>query len=380
MPGLIDLHVHLEVDGAAPWHRHLLQPLDNGRAFLYAGVTSVLSAKGGPGLELLQNAQAKGHPPVPHVYSAGPSLTAPGSHPIPLLRDTVPWPARGLAVRMQPVASTAAEARAEVRRVAATESPPFYKVYFDSFPAGSPHMQRWVMQAAVQEASALGMRPVVHAGTAQDAVDAAEAGAALLMHAPFGSRLTPRQVERIAATRIAFMPTLRAFSWPVELMQGQITDFERASVAPALIAAFDAVPPGQDRDGIGLWMQDFGSTTATLRANAALLIQAGVPMLVGTDCGVSGVFPGAGLHAELRALVAIGLRAAEVLQAATARNASFLDPAGGFGHVAPGQRADLLLVQGDPTQDIAAVDHILGVWLEGVELHRIGLEGPEPTP
>ena len=375
MPGLIDLHVHLEVDGAAPWHSHLPQPLDNGRAYLFAGVTTVLSAKGGPGQQSLERARAKGVPTVPHVYSSGPSLTGDGSHPIPLLRDTVPWPAKGLAVRMQPAASSAEEARAEVRRVAQTEAPPFFKIYFDSFPQGSPHMEPWVMQAAAQEAIAQGMRPVVHAGTAQDAVDAAEAGAALLMHAPFGSLLTPRQVERIAATDVAFLPTLRAFAWPIEQTRGEISDFERDTVAPAILEAFTQMPDGYaERDGMGQWMQSFGAVTDTLWANTELLIDAGVPMLVGTDSGVSGVFPGSGLHAELAALVYMGVSPIEVLQASTARSAAFLDPTGSFGRVAPGQRADLLLVQGDPSVDIEAVDAIRGVWIDGVELERIGLD------
>ncbi len=376
LPGLIDLHIHPEVDGSAPWHMHLPQPLDHGRAYLHAGVTTVLSAKGGPGQRTFERAAERGSPPVPHLYSSGPSLTGVGSHPVPLLQDTVPWPAKGIAVRLQPTAGSAAEARAEVQRVAATEAPPFFKIYFDSFPMGSPHMEPWVMRAAVHEAIAQGMRPVVHAGTAQDAVDAAEAGAELLMHAPFGSLLTERQAERIAATEVAFLPTLRAFSWPVELMQGEVTDFERHGVAQEIRAAFDAVPEGYAQTtGMGQWMQDFGTITETLRANAATLSQAGVPLLVGTDCGVSGVFPGAGLHAELDALVDMGLSPTEVLHAATAANADFLDPERSFGRIAPGQRADLLLVQGDPTEDLAAVHAIRGVWLEGVELRRIGVDG-----
>jgi len=382
LPGLIDLHVHLEVDGAAPWHTHLPQPIDHGRAYLHAGVTTVLSAKGGPGQQSLEHSRARGGTPLPHIYSSGPSLTGAGSHPIPLLRDTVPWPATAIAVRLQPAASTADEARAVVRDVAAGESPPFFKIYFDSFPEGSPHMEPWVMQAAVQEAIDNGMRPVVHAGTAQDAVEAAEAGAELLMHAPFGSLLTPRQAERIAATDAAFLPTLRAFSWPVELMEGELSDFERHSVAPAILAAFETMPADYPQtSGMGQWMQDFGAITDTLRANAATLIDAGVPLLVGTDCGVSGVFPGSGLHAELDALVDMGLEPTAVLHAATAANADFLEPqARSFGRVAPGQRADLLLVQGDPTQDIQAIHAIAGVWLDGVELQRIGIDGRPEAP
>jgi imidazolonepropionase-like amidohydrolase len=107
-------------------------------------------------------------------------------------------------------------------------------------------------------------------------------------------------------------------------------------------------------------------------ANIRKLAAAGLPFFAGTDSGVPGVFPGASMHAELAGLVAAGFSPAEVLKSATSRPAAFLDPSGSFGRVAPGQRADLLLVRGDPTADIRALDSIEGVYLEGVRLERTG--------
>ena len=86
------------------------------------------------------------------------------------------------------------------------------------------------------------------------------------------------------------------------------------------------------------------------------------------------------MHAELRALVHMGVEPIEALRSSTGRSADFLEPNGSFGRVAPGQRADLLLVQGDPSVDIEAVDEIRGVWIDGVELERIGLDGQVATP
>jgi imidazolonepropionase-like amidohydrolase len=75
---------------------------------------------------------------------------------------------------------------------------------------------------------------------------------------------------------------------------------------------------------------------------------------------------------EIEALVGLGIPAEEVLAAATSRATAFLDPSGCFGRVAPGQRADLLLVRGDPTTDITALGDIEAVWLEGVRIARHG--------
>ena len=61
----------------------------------------------------------------------------------------------------------------------------------------------------------------------------------------------------------------------------------------------------------------------------------------------------------------------EALRAATHDNAHFLaGEQADFGDVAPGQRADLVVVDGDPTADIAATQRITHVWLDGVELLR----------
>ena len=81
-------------------------------------------------------------------------------------------------------------------------------------------------------------------------------------------------------------------------------------------------------------------------------------MFVGSDSGVHGVFPGASLHQEIRLLVELGMPPLVALRAATSTPAAFLDPAASFGHVGPGQRADLLLIRGDPSEDIQALQAI----------------------
>ena len=93
-------------------------------------------------------------------------------------------------------------------------------------------------------------------------------------------------------------------------------------------------------------------------------------LLVGTDSGVHGVFPGASLHSELRTLVRLGMEPLAALRAATSRPADFLDPAATFGRIAPGQRADLLLVRGDPSIRMEALSEIEEVLLAGRRLLR----------
>jgi imidazolonepropionase-like amidohydrolase len=96
---------------------------------------------------------------------------------------------------------------------------------------------------------------------------------------------------------------------------------------------------------------------------------AGVPILVGDDVPNPGTAAGPTEHRELELLGEAGLTPTEALIGATAAAARIfhLDDRG---TIAPGKRADLLLVNGDPTADIKATRNIAGVWKDGVAADR----------
>jgi hypothetical protein len=101
------------------------------------------------------------------------------------------------------------------------------------------------------------------------------------------------------------------------------------------------------------------------------LHRAGVPLVAGTDAmGLPLLVPGASLHRELRLLTESGLTPYEAIRAATVNPATFLRKEQEFGTVAEGRRADLLLVAGDPLQDVARLKEPLGVMVRGRWLPR----------
>jgi imidazolonepropionase-like amidohydrolase len=105
------------------------------------------------------------------------------------------------------------------------------------------------------------------------------------------------------------------------------------------------------------------------RAAVAALVAAGVPILAGTDAGNPGTAHGASLHRELELLVSAGMTPVQALRAATsvpARVFSLRDR----GRIAPGFRADLVLVAGEPDRDILATRRIVGVWRNGAAVAR----------
>ncbi|NIR46805.1 MAG: amidohydrolase family protein [Gemmatimonadetes bacterium] len=100
--------------------------------------------------------------------------------------------------------------------------------------------------------------------------------------------------------------------------------------------------------------------------------EAGVIVLAGTDVSNAGTAHGLSTHRELELLVRAGLTPTEALAAATSR------PADQFGlddrgRIAPGLRADLMLVRGDPTIDILATRDIVAVIRGGTRVDRQAL-------
>jgi imidazolonepropionase-like amidohydrolase len=96
---------------------------------------------------------------------------------------------------------------------------------------------------------------------------------------------------------------------------------------------------------------------------------AGVPILAGTDAPNPGTAHGVSMHRELELLVKAGLMPVEALTAATSTPATAFHLAD-RGRIAAGLRADLLLVNGDPTTDILATRDIVTIWKGGVPLTR----------
>lgn len=94
-----------------------------------------------------------------------------------------------------------------------------------------------------------------------------------------------------------------------------------------------------------------------------------MPILAGTDAPSPGTTYGASLHGELALLVREGLTPVEALTAATSAAARAFRLRG-RGFIRAGSRADLVLVDGDPTTDIVATRKIVGVWKAGVEVQR----------
>ena len=105
------------------------------------------------------------------------------------------------------------------------------------------------------------------------------------------------------------------------------------------------------------------------------LHRAGVPLMAGTDAmGFPLIPPGTSLHRELQLIVESGLTPYEALRAATVVPASFLGKEGEFGAIAVGKRADFLLVEDNPLENIGHLRTLVGVMARGMWYSRSELE------
>jgi imidazolonepropionase-like amidohydrolase len=118
---------------------------------------------------------------------------------------------------------------------------------------------------------------------------------------------------------------------------------------------------------------------ADYRANARRLMDAGVTVVPGTDVGVNLTDYGEELFLELEAYVAIGLTPGEAIWMATARAARHLGIESETGSLVPGLAADVLLVEGQPDRDIAALRRPRLVLRAGVPIQPTPPR-PAPTP
>ena len=106
------------------------------------------------------------------------------------------------------------------------------------------------------------------------------------------------------------------------------------------------------------------------------IYEAGVPILAGSDSGPfnSFVYPGTSLHKELEQLVAAGLSPLAALRTSVTNGPEFFGVSDHYGQVQQGYAADLLLLNGNPLEDISNTQDIHSVVLHGKSMDEDSLE------
>jgi len=104
--------------------------------------------------------------------------------------------------------------------------------------------------------------------------------------------------------------------------------------------------------------------------NLMAAYRAGVLLVTGTDSGNAQMIHGPGIHREMQLWVQAGIPPAAALQAATSNAARLLRAENRIGSIKKGYEASLLLVDGNPLQDIAETERISSVFFKGERVSR----------
>ncbi|HLJ28701.1 MAG TPA: CIA30 family protein [Candidatus Angelobacter sp.] len=243
------------------------------------------------------------------------------------------------------------------------EGSDYIKIIYDdgkTYGINLPTISKETMAAVVIAAHRRGKLAVAHIGSLQGARDAIAAGVDGLMHLFVDAPPDPQFAAFVAQHHAFVVPTLSVLASIAQVPAGKSLAGD-PRLQPYLSNA-DASNLGRSFQGKHGDLAFAQETIRQLRAHH-------VPVLAGTDAPNPGTAHGASMHEELELLVGSGMTPTEALAAATSVPAATFHLAD-RGQIAPGKRADLLLVKGDPTTDIKATRDIVAVWKLGVEEDR----------
>jgi imidazolonepropionase-like amidohydrolase len=335
LPGLIDSHVHL-VPGA------LAQSLT-------FGVTTVLDMFSKPDLVASAKAQAGSRADVADVRSSGVGATAPGGHPSAMY---APFPTL-----------TAADQAEQFVADRVTAGSDYLKV-ISGVGGLWPALDAETIRALVVAAHARGLIVVAHVSSTAGLEEVVSAGVDVVAHVPANALLDKALVERMAEAGVVVGPTLATIENTLGEPGGAAIVAD-PRLAEALGDAWARRLTSGTSVGHGRQMPPYSRAEDNVRR----LAEAGVTLLAGTDAPSPGTVFGASLHRELELLVRCGISPAQALTAATAGPARVFGLAD-RGRVAAGQRADLVLVSGDPLTDVTATRVIERIWRGGIACDR----------
>lgn len=363
IPGLHDLHTHLRSPA-------LDAPEDLGKAwagYLLAGVTSVNDfSVSGEMIGPIRAMVSSGKYWAPHLNQAI-RFGVPGGH-----GTEYGW---GHFFTLQ--ATTARHARQQMP-LALGYNPDMIKVFADGWRYGRDpdlnSMNRPTLAAIVAEAHKAGKPVVTHTVTLEGAKLAASAGVDSVGHG-VGDALIDRELTALMRTNgTAYIGTMTVF----EPQQARVfAPGEAAMQNPGERAREAAFAAGEAKNPI---LPYDARRWDILRANIKRLKKAGIPIGIGTDAGIGGVYHGASALREITILTQNGYSASEALVAATRTSAEIMGQEAGHGTIVPGKRADLVLVDGQPDKRIEDLWRIARVWVAGREAPLAELRALRDNP
>ena len=349
MPGLAEMHGHI------PPPTQPKSFIDN-VLFLYVanGVTTVRGMQGAPGQLELREAAKRGEIVSPSLYLAGPAFS-------------------GGSVK------TPEEAVARVRQQKA-EGWDLLKVL--------PGLSRASYDAMARTAKESGIRFGGHVPADVGVLHALESGQDSIDHLDGMAEMLDGRAREIpdAAIKDLVAKVKEAGTWQVptlvvwETLQGPVTLESRTSLPELKYLPADYV--ANWTKGLEGRLKKEGYDTSEARRYIdnrmrlfSAMHQAGVRILLGSDAPQQFNVPGFSIHREMRRMADAGMSPYDVVRSGTAAVGEYFKDQDRFGTIAQGQRADLILVDANPLENLANIQKRSGVmvrgrWLTAADIDR----------
>lgn len=348
MPGLIDCHLHLGgltvdkpgkaigkvslADMASFFWDYLRNYAHRRQLAIENGVTTIRSAGDHyPHIIRLRDKIAAGKLSGPRIFAPGPTITAPGGHPAGTIYKGNRYIIKNAVRQIADINN----ARDEVRRLVEGGVDCIKAIYSDIDPMDINHkvpkLSLDVLEVLADEAHKHNLRLMVHTGSSRETIDAVKAGANSIEHGilPGGdsTEFNDELVRMVLDKGTYFVPTI-AIAWA--------------------------------------YKETYPDIFSSLKKAFKKLHDAGINIAAGTDSGTPGVVIGKGLHKELELMVAAGIKPMEAIMAGTRNAADNLGKASELGTIEKGKLADMIVVSGNPLEEIGITKEIKMVIKDGV--------------
>ena len=358
MPAMINGHCHLGLlkgDNSSPGnysYENILRQLEKYEQF---GISRVLCL--GTDQQIIfpmRDSSQKGLLPGATIYTAGYGFTANNAPPTNLSHSII-----------QP--QTVEEAIKDVDQLAILK-PDFVKIWVDDFGGTVQKMKPEIYEAVIKEAHRKGLHVAAHLYYLEDAKRLVNAGVDVIAHSIRDKDVDDELINAMKQKNVYYIPTLSLDDY--NFVYADQPDWINDSLFKA------SLEPGVwERLTSDKFKQQLQNDTTLAKKKAAFetamrnlkkLSDAGIVIVLGTDSGAQPVrTQGFSEHLELQLMVEAGLTPMQVIIAATNNGAKMLRINNKAGTLQKGMKADFIVLNGNPLEDIKQTRNIATVWKDG---------------
>ncbi|PSR56291.1 hypothetical protein AHMF7605_23720 [Adhaeribacter arboris] len=344
IPGFINAHGHVgDVKGIDPGHYSTQNIIDNLSIYARYGITTVISLGGDQ-----QEAE-----------------------PLRAMNDTISTQRARLFIAGEVITGKTPEEAIAVVDRNHQMGVDFMKIRVDDQLGTAPKMPEEIYRAVIKRSHELGYKIATHMYSLADAKKLLAAGSDMLAHSVRDQPVDEAFIQLMKKRKVSYCPTLTR-----ELSTFVYAETPEFFSDPFFTREYDSeiIQPLKDPNR-QQQMRNSKSANAykqqlpTATANLKTLSDQGVPIVFGTDSGISTRFMGYFEHMEMEMMAKAGLTPMQIIVSATKNAAEYMGLKD-LGTLIPGHWADFVVLEANPLADIKNARKISGVYISGKEVKK----------